>query len=61
MNVARLANIPLSIIKMAKQKSDQMQKEMEERQFQNRRIQILKSIMQPICDIDQIKHELSLL
>lgn len=61
MNVARLANIPLSIIKVAKQKSDQMQKEMEDRQFQNRRIQILKSIMQPTCDTDQIKHELSLL
>lgn len=61
MNVARLANIPLSVIKVAKQKSDQMQKEMEERQFQNRRIQILKSIMQPTCDIDQIKHEISLL
>lgn len=61
MNVARLANIPLSIIKAAKQKSDQMQKEMEECQFQNRRIQILKSMMQPTCDTDQIKSKLSLL
>lgn len=61
MNVARLANIPLSVIKAAKQKSDEMQKEMEERQFQNRRIQVLKSIMQPSYDTEQIKHELSML
>lgn len=61
MNVARLANIPLSVIKVAKQKSDEMQKEMEERQFENRRIQILKSIMQPSYDTKQIQHELSML
>ncbi|KAL9542734.1 hypothetical protein MBANPS3_008465 [Mucor bainieri] len=61
MNVARLANIPLSVIKVAKQKSDEMKKEMEERQFQNRRLQILKSIMQPTYDAKQIQHELSLL
>lgn len=61
MNVARLANIPLSVIKVAKQKSDEMQKEMEERQFQNRRIQVLKSIMQPSYDTEQVKHELSML
>lgn len=61
MNVARLANIPLSVIKAAKQKSDEMQKEMEERQFQNRRIQVLKSIMRPSYDAKQIQYELSML
>ncbi|CEP14305.1 hypothetical protein [Parasitella parasitica] len=61
LNVARLANIPLSIIKAAKLKSDHMQREMEERQFQSRRIRILKSMMQLTFDIDEIKNELTLL
>jgi DNA mismatch repair ATPase MutS len=46
MNVARLANIPVSVIKKAKEKSDEMQKQISEIQLQNRNIRILQNIMQ---------------
>jgi DNA mismatch repair ATPase MutS len=46
MNVARLANIPASVIKKARQKSDEMQKEMEEKQLQTRQIRLVRRVIQ---------------
>lgn len=46
MNVARLANIPVSVIKKAKEKSVEMQKQLGEVQLQNRNVRILRNIMQ---------------
>ncbi|KAI8983975.1 hypothetical protein BDF20DRAFT_857277 [Mycotypha africana] len=45
MNVARLANIPLPVIRAAKQKSKQVKEEMEQRQLRNRRIRLLRQLL----------------
>lgn len=63
MNVARLANIPTSVIKKAKQKSDEIQKEMEEKQLHARQIRFLQRIIQSpnALSDDHIQQELSIL
>lgn len=44
MNVARLANIPVSIIKKAKIVSQDIQKEMEKRRLKKKQIMFLRAI-----------------
>lgn len=44
--MARLANIPLPIIKRAKQKSKEAQNAMESLEFRNKSIKLLRNIMQ---------------
>jgi DNA mismatch repair ATPase MutS len=57
MNVARLANIPTSIIKKAKLKSDEMQKEMEEKQLLMHQTRLFRCIMQ--SSSSDVQQELS--
>lgn len=45
MNVARLANIPVSIIKKAKIVSQDIQNEMEKRRLKKKQIMFLRAIL----------------
>lgn len=45
MNVARLADIPLSIIKKAQEKSNQVQKKMQQLDDRQNKIKLIKRIM----------------
>ena len=45
MNVARLAGIPISVIKTAKEKSDQFEKEMRHVESKQKKLRLLQSVM----------------